>query len=52
MSTLSNAIHGVIRGRTVELAEECGLPDGQRTPNNWISSWRISVVPAAEFVRR
>jgi hypothetical protein len=30
MSQVNHILHGVIRGRTIELAEDAGLPDGQQ----------------------
>lgn len=30
MSQVNHILHGVIRGRTIELAEDSGLPDGQQ----------------------
>ena len=30
MSQVNHVLHGVIRGRTIELAEDAGLPDGQQ----------------------
>ncbi|MBX9787893.1 MAG: hypothetical protein K2Y37_03180 [Pirellulales bacterium] len=30
MSQVNQILHGVIRGRTIELAEDAGLPDGQQ----------------------
>ncbi|MGD9646112.1 MAG: hypothetical protein AB7U73_10410 [Pirellulales bacterium] len=30
MSQPNQILHGVIRGRTIELAEDAGLPDGQQ----------------------
>jgi hypothetical protein len=30
MSQVNQILHGVIRGRTIELTEDAGLPDGQQ----------------------
>jgi hypothetical protein len=30
MSQVNQILHGVIRGRTIELSEDAGLPDGQQ----------------------